>query len=118
MSNDGVLTIVEVPDESGRVKYRYSRALNADRTKWIRHGRFVAYHPGGAVQSEGDYQDDLEEGLWRDYYANGVVAAEGTYHLGKEHGRWRFWREDGVLEEVVEYREGQEMLSSPGPWTL
>jgi antitoxin component YwqK of YwqJK toxin-antitoxin module len=110
--SDGVLSIVEVPDESGRIKYRYSRALSADGSKWVRQGRFVSYHPGGAVQSEGNYQEDMEEGLWRDYYENGVVASEGTYHRGKEHGRWRFWGEDGTLEEEVEYREGQEILSS------
>jgi antitoxin component YwqK of YwqJK toxin-antitoxin module len=64
------------------------------------------------MESEGTYENDVEEGLWRDYYANGVVAAEGTYKHGKEEGPWRFWSEDGKLEEVGVYRDGREVLGS------
>jgi antitoxin component YwqK of YwqJK toxin-antitoxin module len=106
---EGVLHIAEIPYESGAMRFRYSRYVSADGTRWVRHGLFVAYHENGRVSSEGKYVDGLEEGMWRDYHKNGQLAAEGTYVHGKEHGYWRFWDEDGNEEEPTEYEHGEEV---------
>jgi len=37
------LEIAEIFHESGTIKFRYARYLAADGSRWIRHGRFVAY---------------------------------------------------------------------------
>ena len=89
------LNIAEIPFESGAIKFRYARYLAPDRSKWIRHGLFVAYYESGVVASEGTYVDGLEEGHWRDFHENGQLAAEGNYQQGKEVGQWRFWNADG-----------------------
>jgi antitoxin component YwqK of YwqJK toxin-antitoxin module len=109
--SDGVLNIVEVTDENGRIKCRFARTRSTDG-QWIRHGRFVSYHPNGQVESEGTYDMGLEEGLWCDYYPNGVMAAQGSYKRGKEHGLWRFWSQDGNLQEETAYRDGQQVVTS------
>ena len=92
------LQIAEIPYESGAVQFRYARYLAADGSRWIRHGRFVAYYEDGTIKSEGEYAHGQEQGLWRDYHANGKLAAEGNYECGTETGTWHFWSESGEPE--------------------
>jgi antitoxin component YwqK of YwqJK toxin-antitoxin module len=105
---DQILFIAEIPYESGAIRFRYSRILSEDGTRWMRHGLFVEYHETGAVASEVEYVRGIEHGVCRDYHPNGVLAAEGQYHEGKEHGLWRFWSEDGREERACMYRNGAE----------
>jgi antitoxin component YwqK of YwqJK toxin-antitoxin module len=98
MSTSDTLHIAEIPFESGGVRFRYARRLSEDGTRWIRHGRFVAYHESGGIASEGEYLDGKEEGVWRDYHPNGKVAAEGRYVAGKEEGAWRYFDSAGKEE--------------------
>ena len=89
------LNIAEIPYESGAIRYRYSRYMSPDGTRWIRHGLFRAYHENGALASEGHYEDGAEHGPWRDFHPNGQLAAEGQYDRGQEVGTWRHWDENG-----------------------
>ncbi|MFZ6876430.1 toxin-antitoxin system YwqK family antitoxin [Undibacterium sp. Di27W] len=90
------LHIAEIPYENGTLRYRYSRYMSADGTRWIRHGLFHAYHANGNVASEGSYTDGAEQGLWRDYHENGQIAAQGHYQNGAEAGEWEYWNDDGL----------------------
>jgi hypothetical protein len=92
------LEIAEILYESGAVKFRYARVLSPDRTRWIRHGLFVAYDETGAAVLQGQYVEGKEEGLWRDFYPDGQPAAEGRYQKGLEVGVWRHWNSDGTEE--------------------
>ena len=87
--------LAEILYESGPIRFRYTRYMAPDGTRWVRHGLFVAYHENGAVSSEGSYLHGAENGVWRDYHPNGQLAAEGYYVDGQEAGEWRFWGEDG-----------------------
>ncbi|MDR2898960.1 MAG: hypothetical protein LBU94_01450 [Clostridiales bacterium] len=102
-TEDGILHIAEIPYETGEIKFRYSRKMSPDGTKWIRDGLFTHYHQNGNYGSTGFYVDGLEEGHWEDYYENGVLAAEGEYSKGKEVGKWRFYGSDGELQEEKDY---------------
>jgi antitoxin component YwqK of YwqJK toxin-antitoxin module len=95
---DPDLNLAEIPYQSGTVRFRYTRYMSPDGTRWIRHGLFAAYHENGAVSSEGNYVHGVENGLWRDYHSNGQLAAEGDYDDGKEVGLWRFWDESGGVQ--------------------
>ncbi|MET3480396.1 toxin-antitoxin system YwqK family antitoxin [Variovorax atrisoli] len=99
------LNIAEIPYESGAIKFRYARVMTPDKTRWIRHGLFVAYHEHGTVASEGQYVDGKEDGLWRDLHPNGQPAAEGHYRGGQEVGVWRFWKPNGTEEPSTDYGE-------------
>ncbi|WP_407071275.1 toxin-antitoxin system YwqK family antitoxin [Xanthomonas arboricola] len=92
------LNIAEIPYESGVVRFRYSRCLSADGSRWVRHGLFCAYHEDGSLASEGIYEQGQEHGFWRDYHPNGQLAADGQYTHGTETGIWRYWSEAGVPE--------------------
>jgi len=93
------LNIAEIPYESGSIRFRYSRYMAPDGTRWIRHGLFRAYHENGALASEGTYEDGAEHGPWRDFHPNGQLAAEGRYERGEEAGTWRHWDENGCEVE-------------------
>lgn len=92
------LNIAEVPYETGEIKFRYSRYMSPDKTKWIRHGLFYQYFKNGNIASEGEYEHGLENGLWKDYHENGVKAAEGYYKAGKQIGVWNYWDAEGNSE--------------------
>lgn len=101
--NDNALYIAEIPYETGELKYRYSRKLSPDKTKWIREGAFTMYCRNGNIGSEGYYVDGLEDGYWKDYHENGNLAAEGYYSKGKEVGTWRYYDEQGNFEGEENY---------------
>jgi antitoxin component YwqK of YwqJK toxin-antitoxin module len=105
MTIEADLNIAEIPYESGAIKFRYARVMAPDKTRWIRHGLFVAYHEHGTVASEGQYVDGKEDGLWHDLHPNGQPAAEGRYRAGQEVGVWRFWKPDGTEEPSTDYGE-------------
>jgi len=88
------LEIAEIYHTNGGIKYRYSRYLAADGSRWIRHGLFVAYGETGTVISEGNYDHGVEDGPWKDYHPNGTIAASGDYEQGNEVGTWMYWNAD------------------------
>jgi antitoxin component YwqK of YwqJK toxin-antitoxin module len=93
------LNIAEIPFDSGEIRYRYSRYLSNDGTRWIRHGLFRAYHKNGQLASEGHYVDGFEHGIWNDYHDDGTPAAEGQYEMGTEVGEWHYWNIDGTQKK-------------------
>lgn len=92
------LDVAEVFYEGGGLRYRYSRYLTADGSRWVRHGPFVAYHEDGAVASDGTYEHGVEHGPWKDFHPNGQLAALGNYDHGTEVGDWQYWDAEGQLE--------------------
>lgn len=106
-TEENTLHIAEIFHDNGSIKFRYSRRMSEDKQMWIRHGLFVACHESGLVVSEGNYENGLEVGVWRDFYENGQLASEGAYISGKENGLWKFWSPEGKEEEPVTYANGQ-----------
>ena len=90
------LNIAEIAYESGAIRFRYSRYLSDDGTRWVRHGLFRAFYENGSLASEGNYTHGVEHGVWRDYHENGQLAAEGNYENGVEAGEWRHWESTGA----------------------
>ncbi|WP_082544934.1 toxin-antitoxin system YwqK family antitoxin [Sphingopyxis sp. Root1497] len=98
------LNIAEIPYEGGGIRFRYSRKMSVDGSRWIRDGLFQAFHENGALASEGHYIDGAENGLWRDFHSNGQIAALGTYNLGAESDDWRYWSADGAEDQAPRER--------------
>jgi antitoxin component YwqK of YwqJK toxin-antitoxin module len=74
----------------------------------VRHGMFTWYHPNGAKQLEGNYQDDLATGVFTWWYPNGQKGLEGPYEDGKQHGQFTGWHPNGLKQMQVRYEFGQE----------
>lgn len=105
MSKQAELNIAEISYESGGIKFRYTRFLSVDSTRWIRHGLFMAYHENGNLAYEGHYLNGQEDGLWRDFHPNGQIASEGRYSRGQEVGIWSHWSPERTAEPHMNYGE-------------
>lgn len=102
------LSIAENPFENGELQFCYARYPADDGRRWLHHGLFQAFYPGGPLKSEGAYQHGLEHGVWRDFDSNGQIAAgqiaaEGQDQDGVEVGEWRFWDTGGNQEDSIDY---------------
>jgi antitoxin component YwqK of YwqJK toxin-antitoxin module len=92
------LNIVEIPYESGALKFRYARRLSADAARWVRDGPFQSFYENGQISAEGHYEDGLETGVWSTYHDNGQPASRGRYQAGRKADGWEFWDADGQSE--------------------
>lgn len=63
-------------------------AWHCTRPDGVRHGRFIALFPDGAIEIEGTYRDGTLEGPWQRKHATGAVAERGLYAAGKKTGTW------------------------------
>ena len=85
----------------------------------IKDGPWKTFYPNGSVETEGQYKNDRQVGVWisrypndllkekaayRDgrkdgpftsFYRNGRKEAEGVYHLDKQVGKWTEWYQGG-----------------------
>jgi antitoxin component YwqK of YwqJK toxin-antitoxin module len=84
--------------------------------KWDRRqGQFKRWFEDGRLESEGEYNDDLQEGYWR-IWSRSSAHEYGSYSKGKREGKWvesdrtsRFegTYKDGKREGVwIEYLSG------------
>ncbi len=60
----------------------------------IRHGPAKAWHANGQLHFVGQYEDDLETGIWTIYNQQGEVTATGPYVEGKKEGLWSTFAPD------------------------
>jgi antitoxin component YwqK of YwqJK toxin-antitoxin module len=68
---------------------------------WIITGYMTtdaSYAPNAKVE-EGEYVNNLKEGLWKRYWPNGKLKTEITYAQGHPQGWYRTYYDTGVTEE-------------------
>jgi len=87
----------------------------------------IRFHPNGNKYIEGEYKDDLRDGLWASYFEDGKLWSEGVFVKGESHGKrivyhpngqkyyegnftmgkrtgiWIFWDEDGNKVNEINY---------------
>jgi len=70
-----------------------------------RAGRWIQYHPNGALASRGNRRWDPERdasprhGPWSFWYSNGRLRARGAYAGGLRVGPWEYRYDSGRLDE-------------------
>lgn len=55
---------------------------------------------------EGSYQNNLQQGNWKEWYAGGAKKAETIFHNGKLDGEQKEWFENGTLRQFSIYKSG------------
>ena len=60
-------------------------------------GAFVWWYPNGQQKIGGEYQHDLETGVWNWWHANGMREARGQYASGQKTEEWSVWDASGKL---------------------
>lgn len=74
------------------------------------NGIHQTYYLSGALMSEGNYLDGLQEGPWKIFYDNDsyTLLDQTEYVKGKEEGKTSRYNYYGMLELVGEYKDGQQ----------
>jgi antitoxin component YwqK of YwqJK toxin-antitoxin module len=86
-----------------------------ERPDGTKHGPYRSFWaPGGTQrQTEGQYVDGKQDGLWSMWHVDGKRWEETHYQRGLKHGLWTVRNAKGSLEVRGEYRAGKEH----GTWT-
>ena len=124
---------------NGRARERWhERTVGPNRV--VRDGKYEAFHPDGARQAVGEYNNGDSLGIWLEWYMIGGNKSEKTYgeqgklkgraivwmpsgdtleyktfnDLGELDGRYAaFWRDNGEVREQGGYKNGKRH----GIWT-
>jgi len=94
--------------------------------------REVVYYANRHVKMDGDYKNELREGIWKAWYENGNLWSVGEYKEGKRNGegiyyydngkkniegmysndirvgKWRFYDTTGALAKEVDFDQVPE----------
>ena len=94
--------------------------------------REVVYYANKQVKMDGEFKDELRDGLWKAWYDNGKPWSEGEYKEGKRNGKgiyyynnglkyiegiysndvrvgnWRFYDTTGVMTKEVDFDQVPE----------
>lgn len=73
------------------------------KTDSIYHQKY--YYNSGKLSSEGNIENRLPVGVWKNYYESGTIKSEGEKTAGKSEGKWIFYTEKGQIEKEIEYAQ-------------
>ena len=80
----------------------------------VRDGMSGEWYDNGKPRSEGNFEGDLETGLWKFWFDNGTLQAEGKFESGRPSGFWQTWFGNGRLASSGTYGVGGE----EGRWSF
>lgn len=72
-------------------------------------GQACEYYANGALRSEVNYVDGMQEEVSRDYYPNGSKMSERTFATNGLHGLSKEWYETGARKSEANYECGIEL---------
>jgi hypothetical protein len=82
--------------------------LNRVDLKGLKQGPWVIKVPElrgeRGYETEGYFENDLKEGVWKRYSLQGVKIAEENYRWGKLHGKQHYFTYNGGLEREESWR--------------
>ncbi len=73
------------------------------KTDTIYHQKY--YYNSGNLSSEGNIENRLPVGVWKNYYESGTIKSEGEKRAGKSEGKWIFYSQKGQIEKEIEYAQ-------------
>ena len=76
--------------------------------QFLRHGRYMEWHPNDKLAAEGEFWNDMKDGKWKEYHSNGQISMDYEYKQGIKHGKWTEWHRNGQLKLQCEYSNGKK----------
>ncbi|MFK5854619.1 MAG: hypothetical protein QM503_00720 [Bacteroidota bacterium] len=75
----------------------------------MRNGLWKSYYVDGNLQFEGKFIDDNPNGehIW--YWDNGKIKQRGKYVMGRKNGDWKKYDENGIPLIIISYSGGKEI---------
>jgi antitoxin component YwqK of YwqJK toxin-antitoxin module len=101
--------VEKTPDDWWSCKQMVTTKTGKDE----KHGPSINWHANGQRQLEGNYEHDVQVGLFTWWHANGQKALEGRFDQGKQDGEWTWWYPSGQKSIHGEYARG----NPTGRWT-
>ena len=83
-----------------------------------KNGLHIIWHEGtGRKKTQGQYTNDLEDGVAMEWHANGRLKAFGVYQLGKKQGLFLTWHASGQWATANYYEDDQQvgLTAEAGP---
>jgi antitoxin component YwqK of YwqJK toxin-antitoxin module len=74
----------------------------------LRNGIWKAWYKDGTIWSSGEYKDGKRNGEAISYHPNGIKYIEGKYLDDIRVGPWRFYDTTGVLTKEVDFDQVQK----------
>ncbi len=87
--------------QNGEISRRYYEV------KGKKEGKMTDYYPGGKIESERLFKNDLQAGRTVLYHPGGQVKEVQYYENGTREGGDTIWYEDGSLKFTATFREGK-----------
>lgn len=84
-----------------------SRGAYTSPDRKAKTGRWIFYAGNGVRESEGEYTDNLLQGLWTYYNQDGNVLKTCNYKNDQEDGETVFYHTNGTLSEKSVFRNGK-----------
>lgn len=75
----------------------------------VRNGIWKHYYPNDQLLYEGNYLDGDEEGKHTWYFKNGEVKKVGSFISGVKDGVWKYYNSEGQLMITIRYDNGLEI---------
>ena len=75
----------------------------------MRNGLWKSYYAEGNIRFEGRYVDDNPNGEHTWYWDNGKIKKQGKYVMGRKTGDWKKFDENSVLLIIISYSGGKEV---------
>lgn len=69
---------------------------------WKKEGILIQWI-NGRLLSEGKYQNNRKEGIWKKWWGNGKLYSEGNYQNNQMEGIWKEWLRNGELASEEKY---------------
>ena len=95
-------------DVNGRL--RTKAEYNHDKL----NGPWFHYHPNGAVETQGQMQDDMRVGEWKQFYVNGAIRSIKNYKANHQSGNIQLFYQAGGLMAEGAFLDDYE----DGPWKV
>lgn len=93
-------------------KWFYDEGDNRDEGEYVedmRNGLWQSFYPDGSVSYKGKYIEDLPNGKHTWYWDNGKIKQEGSYVMGRKNGDWKKFDTEGFLVIVISFTNGKEV---------
>ena len=66
-------------------------------------GDYVEYHENGVIYLEGEYDNGVRNGVWKQYYVNRSINSIKYYKNGNPYGKWTFYNKSGEVVKIENY---------------
>lgn len=84
----------------------HNKKIEGEFKNGERHGKWLAWHENGQLQSEGFFKNGKNTGIRKVYYENGNKYYEGKYKNDKPVGEWIFYHSNGSISKKTNFGKG------------